>query len=70
MVKEDATIKDAEVFTEEEMKISNEDQINSGEVNQKDLKIAIISMVEVDISVTLYAENVTKFVIMQRIVAL
>jgi hypothetical protein len=43
MIKEEEKIK---AVKEEETQIINEDQTTSGEVNQKDLKIVIISMEE------------------------
>jgi hypothetical protein len=58
------------LFQHEETQIFNEDQTISREINQKDLKIAIINIEEVEILVRLYADDATKLVIMKNIVIL
>jgi hypothetical protein len=59
-----------EAVKEEETQIFNEDQTISREINQKDLKIAMINIEEVEILVRLYADDATKLVIMKNIVIL
>jgi hypothetical protein len=58
---EEAMIKEEEAVKEEETQIINEDQTTSEEVNQKDLKIVIINMAEVETSVKLCADDATNW---------